>query len=126
MTIKNEELLTIAKAADRLLNWGRDPEAVELGNDLNELVKKLCNQLEKGRDAARATMAKKREVNPQYGGRDFYQKGKGAARQEAMDWRIDYSNHNYSAEELGEFHDHFKKLAKQFGLQKEFKDNGII
>ena len=126
MTIKNEELLVIAKAADYLRHWERAPESVELGTRLNELVKKLCNQLEKGRDSARTAMAKKRKNNPNYGGGDFYQQRKTAARQEAIDWRLDYSNHNYSAEELDEFNDYFKKLAKQFGLQKEFKDNGII
>ena len=55
-----------------------------------------------------------------------YQKKKEAARNEAIDWQADFSNHNYSYGELAFYSDYFEKKAKRYGLLKEFKDNGII
>ena len=55
-----------------------------------------------------------------------YQIGKEKARQEAMDWQLDFCNHDYSWGELAFFENYFTKLAKRYGLVKEFKENCII
>ena len=55
-----------------------------------------------------------------------YQIEKEKARQEAIDWQNDFDNHNYSYYELWLQQIRFEKLARQFGLRKEFRENGII
>lgn len=50
---------------------------------------------------------------------------KDEIRQQAIDWQLDFSNHNYSWGELAEFTDYFYKMGKRYGLLKEFKENGI-
>lgn len=55
-----------------------------------------------------------------------YQIGKENARQEAIEWQSDFNNHNYSWGELVDFGDYFTKLAKRYGLVREFRENGII
>lgn len=55
-----------------------------------------------------------------------YQIEKEKARQEAIDWQNDFNNHNYSWHELYMQQIRFEKLARQFGLRKEFRENGII
>lgn len=55
-----------------------------------------------------------------------YQKAKESARNKAIEWQLDFDNHNYSYEELANYGNHFSKLAKRYGLMKEFKENGII
>lgn len=55
-----------------------------------------------------------------------YSQKKANVRQTTIDWQYDYCNHNYSYKELAMFSDYFTKLAKRFGLIKEFKENGII
>ena len=55
----------------------------------------------------------------------IYETKKEMARQEAIDWQNDFSNHNYSYGELAEFGEHFEKLGKRYGLLKEFRENGI-
>ena len=55
----------------------------------------------------------------------IYETKKEMARQEAIDWQIDFVNHNYSYGELCEFVMHFEKLGKRCGLLKEFRENGI-
>ena len=55
-----------------------------------------------------------------------YQIEKEKARQEAIDWQNDFDNHNYSYYELYLQQIRFEKLARQFGLRKEFRENGII
>lgn len=55
-----------------------------------------------------------------------YSQRKAKAREIAIDWQSDYCNHNYSYEELAMFSDYLNKLAKRFGLIKEFKLNGVI
>lgn len=54
-----------------------------------------------------------------------YAERKEAARQEAIDWQLDFGNHNYSWGELADYQDHFRSLGKRYGLLKEFKENGI-
>lgn len=55
-----------------------------------------------------------------------YQELKNKAREEAKAWQLDFANNNYSYEEIGNVGGHFTKLAKRYGLTKEFKENGII
>lgn len=55
-----------------------------------------------------------------------YQIEKEKARQEAIQWQNDFDNHNLSWKELWLQQIRFEKLARQFGLRKEFRENGII
>ena len=55
-----------------------------------------------------------------------YQKAKERARDKAVEWQTDFSNHSYSYGELAYYGDYFEKLAKRYGLVKEFRENGII
>lgn len=55
-----------------------------------------------------------------------YQRAKEKARNEAIEWQLDFNNHNYSYEELACYGNYFERLAKRYGLVKEFKENGII
>jgi hypothetical protein len=55
-----------------------------------------------------------------------YAIAKEKARQEAINWQNDFDNHNYSYHELWMQQIRFEKLARQFGLRKEFRENGII
>ena len=55
-----------------------------------------------------------------------YAREKENARQKAIEWKLDFNNHNYSYEELAEFTEYFTRLAKRYGLTEEFRENGII
>lgn len=55
-----------------------------------------------------------------------YQKAKGKAMDEAIMWQLDFNNHNYSYEELAYYGEYFERLARKYGLLKEFRENGII
>lgn len=55
-----------------------------------------------------------------------YQIEKEKAREKAREWSLDFNNHNYSWGELAYFGEYFTRLAKRYGLVKEFKENGII
>lgn len=54
-----------------------------------------------------------------------YEQLKEEARQEAIDWQLNFSNHNYSYGDLAYYGDHFYKLGKRYGLLKEFRENAI-
>lgn len=54
-----------------------------------------------------------------------YEIHKDRARDEAIEFSITSSAYDYSYGELLEKQQHFKKLAKRYGLTKEFKENGI-
>ena len=55
-----------------------------------------------------------------------YQERKEEARNEAIEWQYSVGEKNYYMSEMAEFYAHFLKLAKRYGLIKEFKENGII
>lgn len=55
-----------------------------------------------------------------------YQQKKEEARQEAINWQHEFSQHNYSYSELADWGDYFTKLGCRFGLLKEFRENAII
>ena len=56
---------------------------------------------------------------------NYYQR-KAEAETEAIEWQLDYCNHNYYWSEIAAFQDHFRRLAERYGLVKVFKENGII
>lgn len=55
-----------------------------------------------------------------------YERQKAAARQKAIDWQLDFANHDYSWGELAVFANYFTKLGKRYGLTAEFRMEGII
>lgn len=55
----------------------------------------------------------------------MYQKNKEAARQKAIEWQMDFENHNYSWGELAEWQSYFERLGRRYGLLSEFRENGI-
>ena len=55
-----------------------------------------------------------------------YQRGKENARNMAIEWQRDFCNHDYSYDDLIYWGDYFRGLAKQYGLVREFEENGII
>lgn len=54
-----------------------------------------------------------------------YQKAKENARNKAIEWQLDFENHNYSYGELAVFQSYFERLGKKYGLLTEFRENGI-
>ena len=57
---------------------------------------------------------------------DTYQRAKERARNKAIEWQLDFENYNYSYGELAYYTEYFERLAKKYGLVKEFRENGII
>ena len=55
-----------------------------------------------------------------------YSENKEKARAEAIDWQMEAGNGTYSYAEVFEMVEHFQKIAKKYGLIKEFRENGII
>ena len=55
-----------------------------------------------------------------------YQSKKAQAQQKAIDYQLYASGNNLSYAEIAEQGEYFYKLAKRYGLVKEFKENGII
>lgn len=55
-----------------------------------------------------------------------YQRAKAVAREVAIDWQINFADNNYSWYDLAVFSAKFEKLAKRYGLTREFRENGII
>lgn len=57
-----------------------------------------------------------------------YKERKAEAREEAKEWQMNCQDftHSISWGEYAEQVAHFEKLAKRYGLVKEFKENGII
>ena len=54
-----------------------------------------------------------------------YQKQKERVRNEAIEWQLDFGNHNYSWGELAYFSDYFYTIGKRYGLLTEFRENAI-
>lgn len=55
-----------------------------------------------------------------------YKEKKSEARSEAIEWQYAFSDRDISWEELSEEIEHFAKLAKRYGLTREFKQEGVI
>ena len=54
-----------------------------------------------------------------------YQENKEKARQEAIKWQNEFAEKETTWEELREAQNHFRELAKRYGLVREFAENGI-
>ena len=55
-----------------------------------------------------------------------YQKGKAKAIKKAIEYQHNASKKQYFYSDLCEIYNYFYKLAKRYGLIKEFRENGII
>ena len=55
-----------------------------------------------------------------------YTEKKEQARQMAIDWQNEQAKKDSSYAELIEQAEQFRKLAKRYGLTREFVENGII
>lgn len=55
-----------------------------------------------------------------------YQRAKEAARNKAVEWQNNFCDENYSYGELAYWGDYFWRLARRYGLVREFRENGII
>lgn len=55
-----------------------------------------------------------------------YKQQKEKARQLAIDWQIEFSQNDHFMSEWAYYNNYFYKLAKRYGLIKEFRENGII
>ena len=74
-------------------------------------------------------MGKNKSLNSCFYGRQTptqYEIQKEKARNEAIDWQYSVSEKNYYMSEMAYYYEYFYKLAKRYGLIKEFKENGII
>lgn len=54
-----------------------------------------------------------------------YQEQKEKARQKAIEWQIEFSQDSHFMSEYAYYGEYFSKLAKRYGLIKEFKENGV-
>lgn len=55
-----------------------------------------------------------------------YQIEKEKVRQKVIEWQHNFNNKSISFEELVYIGEHLEKLARRYGLIKEFKENGIL
>lgn len=55
-----------------------------------------------------------------------YEQRKERVRQEAIEWQKSFREKNYSYSELANAGNYFERLARHYGLVREFKENGII
>lgn len=55
-----------------------------------------------------------------------YQQQKAKAIEKAIEYQHNASKKEYSYGELYEIQNYFYKLAKRYGLLKEFRENGIL
>jgi len=55
-----------------------------------------------------------------------YAQRKEEARQEAIEWQNGFSQSSHYMSELVEAANYFARLAKRYGLTKEFRENAII
>lgn len=55
-----------------------------------------------------------------------YQIAKSKVRDKVVEWQSSFCNQNYSYGELVYWQDYFGRLAKRYGLVREFRENAII
>lgn len=58
--------------------------------------------------------------------KNYYQARKEAAREFAIEWQQENAARETSYSELAYYGYLFSKLARRFGLVREFRENGII
>ena len=56
----------------------------------------------------------------------YYEIKKAQIRSEAIQWQYDFQNRPQSWFQVSESTAYFQKFGKQYGLLKEFRENGII
>lgn len=54
-----------------------------------------------------------------------YWEKKEQARQEAIEWQMNFAERNYSWGELAYWGSYFEELGRKYGLLKEFRENAI-
>lgn len=55
-----------------------------------------------------------------------YEEKKEKARQEAIEWQNTFAERNLSYGEIQAAYGRFLRLAKRYGLTREFQENGIL
>lgn len=55
-----------------------------------------------------------------------YQRGKNAAREQAIQWQADFSDRSIPWAAIAAEQRHFEQLARRYGLLREFRENAII
>lgn len=55
-----------------------------------------------------------------------YQQQKQKAIEKAIEYQYNFNDNIYTWQDLAEYSAYFEKLAKRYGLIKEFRENGII
>ncbi len=55
-----------------------------------------------------------------------YEEGKARARESAIEWQYNFCLTDHSWDELADAQYYFERLARRFGLVREFRENGII
>ena len=55
-----------------------------------------------------------------------YQKRKEDARQQALEWQANFAEIPQGWLDIMQAGEYFDKLARRYGLVKEFRENGII
>lgn len=55
-----------------------------------------------------------------------YQRGKNAAREQAIAWQADFSDRSPSWGEITAEQRQLEQLARRYGLVREFRENGIL
>ena len=107
--------------------WKHNASATQRANLLEKIRKGTATR----RDITRVTEKLGDKIARIYGwetGSKSYAIAKEKARQQAIEWQIDYAlaNEDMSYSELADAGEHFRKLGKRYGLLREFRENAII
>lgn len=57
--------------------------------------------------------------------KERYWEGKGRIADEAKDWQHNFSDRDWSYEELAKVWNYFYIMGKRYGVLREFRENGI-
>lgn len=55
-----------------------------------------------------------------------YEQGKARARERAIEWQYNFCLTDHYWDEVAATQYYFERLARRFGLVREFRENGII
>lgn len=55
-----------------------------------------------------------------------YQRGKNAAREQAIQWQADFSDRSIPWAAIAAEQRQLEQLARRYGLLREFRENGVI
>jgi len=56
----------------------------------------------------------------------WYEKHKSLARAKAQRWQVEFAHKSLCYSTIVAYNKYFTTIGKQFGLLKEFRENGII